>query len=157
LISSYTLSNAFSFVVYAHIFRHPLVVGFQVLGGSLNFCIVVSFVDVFGAFASTWSDTAAGVGDGLSKSLMNSLPHVSILTCASLLSGCYFGFMFGTLRVGEESSYRLALALQQESVFTYPVGAAIGAMSSVLILGIQLPRATDDEIDRLIRSANDDL
>ena len=53
--------------------------------------------------------------------------------------------------------YRVSLALEQESVYTYPVGAVIGAVSSTLLQIVRLPLATDNEIERYIRNARDDL
>ena len=69
----------------------------------------------------------------------------------------FFGGVFGYLRVEEEASYRVALALQQESAYTFPVGAFVGAISAALQQFLQLPLASDEQIDRIIRNAGDDL
>ena len=53
--------------------------------------------------------------------------------------------------------YRVALALQQEALWTYPVGAVVGGIAALLQQVLQLPLASDDAIDRMLRNTGDDL
>jgi len=127
------------------------------LGAALNFTVIFSVVDLFNsgweqlkewmakrqggirrrninrrrehAYASAASSSGYGYQ---SKSLTSNGPRVLLLSVTSVLSGMFFGFMFGELRIEEEASYRVALALQQEAVYTYPFGSLVGGISGML-------------------------
>ncbi len=85
--------------------------------------------------------------------------RVAVLAAASLLSGCFFGFMFGYLKLEEESMYHIVFALQREAIYTYPVGALIGGVSALLnqIIGDSTQSADDRRVAIMLRSATDDL
>jgi len=133
----------------------PKVMFYTILGACLNFCFVFSCAELLTEI-QIWRSRNHNVRSSLEpttkRSVMQSEARIALLAGSSILSGMFFGFMFGTLRIEEESKYRVALALQQETAYTYPVGAVIGAISSVLYQLVQLPLASDEDIQRLMRS-----
>ncbi|GBG31814.1 Lectin-related protein [Hondaea fermentalgiana] len=144
----------------------PKVLFYTVLGASLNFCLVFSIAEItdevmhkcserggHGANIASTFDTRRGTRR---SAVVSSQARVALLAAASMLSGTFFGFMFGTLRIEEESQYRVALALQQEAAYTYPVGALIGGVSALLYQLVQLPLASDEQIDRILRESGRD-
>ncbi len=152
----------------------PKVLLYTVLGATLNFCLVFSAAEISGEIAHRCSaseqshiassverggarDSQAKGGAAARGAIMRSHARVALLVAASLISGTFFGFMFGTLRIEEEAIYRVALALQQEAAYTYPVGALLGGVSAMLYQLLQLPLASDDQIDNILRHGGDDL
>ncbi len=152
----------------------PKVLLYTVLGATLNFCLVFSAAEISGELAHRCSaseqphiassverggahDSQAKGGAAARGAIMRSHARVALLVAASLISGTFFGFMFGTLRIEEEAIYRVALALQQEAAYTYPVGALLGGVSAMLYQLLQLPLASDDQIDNILRHGGDDL
>mmetsp|Transcript_9088 Transcript_9088/g.17921 ORF Transcript_9088/g.17921 Transcript_9088/m.17921 type:complete len:658 (+) Transcript_9088:187-2160(+) len=146
--------------------ERPKVLFYIILGATLNFCIVFSVVELSDEayqyyrlrnsrtrnIASTYEQR-----EGRRRSsVVGSQARAALLAAASVLSGTFFGFMFGTLRIEEEAQYRVALALQQEAAYTYPIGALVGGVSAMLLQLLQLPMATDEQIDRILRESNRD-
>ena len=170
--AGFVLISGLSCILLDRSFIHWLPEGLKVLfytilGATLNFCLVFSVAELINEISkrccqddrhkNIQSSTQAEASNGpIRISVMESQARISLLAASSVLSGMFFGFMFGTLRIEEESKYRMALALQQETAYTYPMGALIGGVSSVLYQLIQLPLASDETIDRLMRS-NDGL
>lgn len=89
--------------------------------------------------------------------IAKSKARYGLLIVSSIVSGLYFGLVFGLLRIEEESIYRAALMLRQESLYTFPAGALIGGMSGLLLQLITLPIHSDSEVERIINEAKDDL
>ena len=87
-----------------------------------------------------------GQASGSRVKLATNTARVALLAVSSFLSGLYFGYMFGSFRIEDESLYRVSLALEQESAYTYPVGAVIGAISSTLLQIVRLPLASDEQL-----------
>mmetsp|Transcript_12118 Transcript_12118/g.30814 ORF Transcript_12118/g.30814 Transcript_12118/m.30814 type:complete len:232 (+) Transcript_12118:1332-2027(+) len=146
----------------------PKVLFYTVLGATLNFCLVFSFAEIIAetiarcnkGSSSQYIATSLDRAQGEAKrdSIMRSKARIALLAGASILSGLFFGFMFGTLRIEEERLYRVALALQQEAAYTYPVGALLGGISAMFYQLLLLPQASDDEIDRILgQHGGDDL
>jgi len=152
---------------------------FMVLAAALNFCIVFSTVDIYNELYERWTRRATST-PGLSEILdaearkemfatdrattksrvltvARSKARYGLLIFASLVSGLYFGLIFGLMRIEEEEIYRAALMLRQESIYTFPAGALIGGMSGLLLQIITLPFQSDGEIDRIINEVKDDL
>ena len=71
-----------------------------------------------------------------------------MLLAASLLSGFYFGFIFGVLKIEEKQLFRAALAVRQEAKFTLPAGALIGGLCGLLLQIIEWPSTSDWEIEK---------
>lgn len=145
----------------------PKVLLYTVLGAALNFCLVFSCAELIGECLERYCKSGSGYDKNIATSLereqnsrsrpsiVQSQARIALLAAASLLSGTFFGFMFGTLRIEEESQYRVALALQQESAYTYPVGCIVGAVSAMLYQLLQLPLTSDDQIDRILMHGGD--
>ena len=130
---------------------------YSVVGSSLNFALVMSIYDIFAEARNACLDKSRpdrrtpGQASGSRVKLATNTARVALLAVSSFLSGLYFGYMFGSFRIEDESLYRVSLALEQESAYTYPVGAVIGAISSTLLQIVRLPLASDEQIDRFIR------
>jgi hypothetical protein len=147
----------------------PKVLLYTVLGGSLNFCLVFSCAELMGEaserLCNNANDARSNIASSFERdggreqrqSIITSHARMVLLGAGSLLSGMFFGFMFGTLRIEEESQYRVALALQQETAYTYPIGALLGGISAMLYQLIQLPLASDEQIDKVLRRGGEDL
>lgn len=154
----------------------PKVLFYANLGATLNFCLVFSVAesvaevaqrccsaDQQGYAANIVSSRELELESGKSAagrraSVIAHQARVALVAAASVLSGLWFGFMFGTLRIEEEALYRVALALRREAAYTYPVGALLGGASAMLLQLLQLPLASDEQIDRILRdNARDGL
>ena len=145
---------------------------YMILGTSLNFCLIFSMADLGTACFSKLSskyrarygirgrrkfeDYDRPLADDVNlHSIMHSSPRILILGAASIVSGLYFGFMFGLLRIEEESSYRVALALQQETAYTYPFGACIGGLAALVYQVTLLPLTTDENIEYMVAQSTE--
>lgn len=145
---------------------------YMILGTSLNFCLIFSMADLANAcFAKMaafyrarygiksrrrFEDYDRPLSDDVNlHSIMHSSPRILILAAASIVSGLYFGFMFGMLRIEEEASYRVALALQQETAYTYPFGACIGGIAALVYQVTLLPLTTDENIEYMVAQSTE--
>ena len=151
---------------------------YMVLASALNFCVVFSTLDVSNELyercskKQTLTPGLSEIFDSQTRKAMfdeTNLNRTRVLTVAkskaryglliasSIVSGLYFGLIFGLLRIEEEEIYRAALMLRQESLYTFPAGAVIGGMSGLILQILSLPMQTDSEIDRIINEAKDNL
>lgn len=146
------------------------VVFYMILSAALNFCVVFSAVDlgneVYERYTRKSSNTPGlsemmegrAIGDVRFFKVARSRARYGLLIMASLLSGLYFGLVFGLMRIEEEKVYRAALMLRQESLLTFPAGALIGGLSGLLLqLIAATPAQSEAEVDRIINEARDDL
>jgi hypothetical protein len=147
------------------------VVLFGFLAAALNFCVVFSVVDLSNELYERLTRKKTSTM-GLSEMLEGSSGQSSrgyfkiarnkarfgLLILASLLSGLYFGLVFGLMRIEEEDIYRASLMLRQESVYTFPAGATVGGICGLLLQLLSLPATHNEhEVDRIIAEARDDL
>jgi len=153
----------------------PKVLMYGTVAGAMTFCTVFSLVDICNEAYLRWhrrnSDTAQhfalhdvldpAAWDEPSRRVLvvtRSHARTAVLLAASLLSGFYFGYMFGVLKIEEKQLFRAALAIRQEAVYTLPAGALIGGLSGLVLQIIEWPSASDWEIEKKLgHSATADL
>ncbi|KAH9256461.1 hypothetical protein BASA81_005375 [Batrachochytrium salamandrivorans] len=169
LVTCVALAGVLCFVVDKEIVLHMpealKVLCFMILACALTFCIVFASVDVYHELLArcfpqkpTGMETAE---DARRKvlSISHNKAVYALLIFASLVSGLYFGLVFGLMRIEQEQVYRASLLLKREAIYTFPFGAVVGGLSGLLIRFVtMLPSPNADyDVERIIDEAKDDL
>lgn len=111
------------------------VVMFSLLSMSLTCSLVFACFDVW---HQVWllylRKTHATIKRKLFLNVLKSKSATPILSLSAVFAGCYFGYVFASLHIEEQDSVYLAsLKLREEGVYTYPVGALVGALSGLIV------------------------
>lgn len=91
-------------------------------------------------------------------SLVQSIQKIRLLAFTSIISGLYFGWVFGMLDIEDVSRSHIELALQEANIYCYPLGSLLGGFSAFTyhVLSMSAPANPKGEM-KYFHQTQDDL